>query len=83
MQQWNGNNSGPSIGLYKTELIKRRGPRRSLDDVELTTAERAEWFNNQRIRSHLLRSTPAQRGIGSHTQEPLLNSRRFSGLHTR
>jgi hypothetical protein len=29
-----------TIGLYKTELIKRRGPWRTLTDVELGTAER-------------------------------------------
>lgn len=38
-----------AIGLYKTELIKHRGPWRSLADVELATAEWAEWFNNQRL----------------------------------
>jgi putative transposase len=38
-----------SIGLYKTELIKPRGPWRSLADVELATAEWVEWFNNQRL----------------------------------
>lgn len=28
-----------TTGLYKTELIKRRGPWRKLSDVELATAE--------------------------------------------
>jgi putative transposase len=37
------------IGLYKTELIKPRGPWRSLAEVELATAEWTEWFNNQRL----------------------------------
>jgi putative transposase len=37
------------IGLCKTELIKPRGPWRSLADVELATAEWVEWFNNQRL----------------------------------
>ncbi|MFD0851185.1 integrase core domain-containing protein [Actinomadura adrarensis] len=37
------------IGLYKTELIKLRGPWRSLADIELATAEWIEWFNNQRL----------------------------------
>ncbi|AXI84566.1 IS3 family transposase [Streptomyces sp. ETH9427] len=37
------------IGLYKTELIKPRGPWHSLADVELGTAEWADWFNNQRL----------------------------------
>lgn len=39
------------IGLYKTELIKRRGPWRSLADVEWATAEWVEWFNTSRLHS--------------------------------
>ncbi|GAA2868138.1 hypothetical protein GCM10010517_27820 [Streptosporangium fragile] len=39
------------IGLYKTELIKRRGTWRSLADVELATAEWADWFNATRPHS--------------------------------
>ncbi|GII34380.1 hypothetical protein Pmi06nite_78220 [Planotetraspora mira] len=34
------------IGLYKTELIKPRGPWRSLAEVELATAEWVDWFNH-------------------------------------
>ena len=37
------------IGLYKTELIKPRKPWHGLADVELGTAERVDWFNNQRL----------------------------------
>jgi putative transposase len=39
------------IGLYKTELIKPRGPWRSLADVELATAEWVAWFNATRLHS--------------------------------
>ncbi|QFY05351.1 IS3 family transposase [Nonomuraea phyllanthi] len=39
------------IGLYKTELIKPRGPWRSLADVELATAEWVAWFNTTRLHS--------------------------------
>ena len=35
------------IGLYKTELIRRRGPWRGLDDVELATLEYVDWFNHR------------------------------------
>ena len=35
-----------TIGLYKTELTKRRGPWRTLTDVELATAEWTDWYNN-------------------------------------
>jgi putative transposase len=36
-------------GLYKWELIHRRGPWRGLDDVEFATLEYVEWFNNRRL----------------------------------
>lgn len=37
------------IGLYKAELIHRRGPWRSLDDVEYATLEWVDWFNHRRL----------------------------------
>ncbi|SCL35911.1 putative transposase [Micromonospora aurantiaca] len=40
-----------TIGLYKTELIKPRGPWRSLAQIELATAEWVDWYNNQRLHS--------------------------------
>ena len=36
-------------GLYKTELIKRRGPWRTVDHVEYATAEWVDWFNHRRL----------------------------------
>jgi putative transposase len=32
-------------GLYKTELIRYRGPWNGLDDVEYATLEYVDWFN--------------------------------------
>lgn len=40
-----------TIGLYKTELINRRGPWRTLADVELATAHWVEWYNARRLHS--------------------------------
>ena len=37
------------IGLYKTEVINRRGPWRKLEDVEFATLEWVDWFNNRRL----------------------------------
>ena len=37
------------IGLYKTEVIRPRGPWRGLEAVEFATLELVHWFNNQRI----------------------------------
>ncbi|HEY2944554.1 MAG TPA: IS3 family transposase, partial [Vicinamibacteria bacterium] len=36
-----------TIGLYKTELIRRRGPWRGLDDVELATLEWVDWYRGR------------------------------------
>jgi transposase InsO family protein len=37
------------IGLFKTELIHRRGPWRSLEAVELATRAWVDWFNTRRL----------------------------------
>ena len=37
------------IGLFKTEVIRRRGPWRSLEAVEFATLEWVDWFNNRRL----------------------------------
>ncbi len=36
-------------GLYKTELIYKRGPWKSRESVELATLEWVSWFNHQRL----------------------------------
>jgi putative transposase len=40
-----------TIGLYKTELIRRRGPWRTFADVELGTAQWIDWYNTRRLHS--------------------------------
>ncbi len=40
---------GTIIGLYKTEVARRRGPWRSVDAVEFATVEWVDWFNNRRL----------------------------------
>jgi putative transposase len=37
------------IGLFKTEIIRRRGPWRSLEAVEFATLEWVDWFNHRRL----------------------------------
>jgi|LSQX01.1.fsa_nt_gb putative transposase len=37
------------IGLYKTELIRKRGLWKNLDDVEFATLEWVDWFNHRRL----------------------------------
>jgi putative transposase len=49
-----------TIGLYKTELIKRRGPWRTLTDVELGTAEWIDWYNNRRLHGEIGHVPPVE-----------------------
>ena len=47
-----------TIGLFKTEAVGRgspflNGPLRTIDDVEYTTMEWVDWFNNRRLHSQL------------------------------
>ena len=37
------------IGLFKTEVIRRRGPWRSVEAVEFVTLEWVDWFNHRRL----------------------------------
>jgi putative transposase len=47
-------------GLYKTELIKARGPWKTLDEVEYATAEWVDWFNHRRLYQYCGDIPPAE-----------------------
>jgi transposase InsO family protein len=47
-------------GLYKTEVIRRSGPWRSIDDVEYATLVWVDWFNNRRLLEPLGYVPPAE-----------------------
>jgi len=47
------------IGLFKTELIHRRGPWKGFDEVEYATLEWVAWFNQQRLMEPLGYVSPA------------------------
>jgi putative transposase len=49
-----------TIGLYKTELTKPRGPWRTLTQVELATAEWIDWYNNKRLHGQIGHIPPAE-----------------------
>jgi putative transposase len=48
------------IGLYKTELVRNKGPWRGLDDLELATLEWVDWFNHRRLFEDHGRIPPAE-----------------------
>ena len=37
------------IGLFKTGVVRRHGPWRSRDAVEMATLEWVDWYNNRRL----------------------------------
>ena len=48
------------IGLYKTEIIHRRGPWRHMDAVEYATLEWVDWFNHRRLLEPIGNVPPAE-----------------------
>ena len=48
------------IGLFKTEVVKKRGPWRTVDELELATARWVEWWNQRRLHGSLGDLPPAE-----------------------
>jgi putative transposase len=47
-------------GLYKAEVIWRRGPWRNVEQVEFATLEWVDWFNNRRLPEPIGNIPPAE-----------------------
>jgi putative transposase len=48
------------IGLYKTELTRRHGPWKGIDEVEYATLEWVDWFNHRRLLEPIGYVSPAE-----------------------
>jgi transposase InsO family protein len=48
------------IGVYKTEVIRRRAPWRNMDAVEYATLEWVDWFNHRRLLEPIGNILPAE-----------------------
>jgi putative transposase len=48
------------IGLYKAELVRRHGPWRNLEHLELSTLEWVDWYNHRRLHSWCGNIPPAE-----------------------
>ncbi len=48
------------IGLFKAEVIHRRGPWRSFETVEFATLEWVDWFDNRRLLEPIGNIPPAE-----------------------
>ena len=47
-------------GLFKTEVIRRRGPWRSLEAVEYATLDWVDWYNRRRLLEPIGNMPPAE-----------------------
>jgi putative transposase len=47
-------------GLYKTEVIRHRGPWKQIEDVEYATLEWVDWFNHRRLLEPIGYISPAE-----------------------
>ena len=59
-----------TIGLYKNELIRRRGPWRTIDDVEYATLEYVDWFNHRRLHGQIGQIPPTEHEATHYRQQP-------------
>lgn len=48
------------IGLFKTEVIRCRGPWRNMEAVEFATLDWVDWFNNRRLLEPIGNMPPAE-----------------------
>ena len=53
-------------GLYKAEVIHRRGPWRTFEAVEFATLEWVDWFNNRRLLEPIGNIPPAEAEAAYH-----------------
>jgi transposase InsO family protein len=56
------------IGLFKTEVIRRRGPWRHAEAVEFATLEWVDWFNHRRLLEPIGNIPPAEAEARHHAQ---------------
>ena len=57
------------IGLYKTELIRNKGPWKQIDDVEFATLEWVDWWNHRRLLEPIGMIPPAEAEAAYYSQQ--------------
>ena len=62
------------IGLFKTEVIRRRGRWRSLEAVEFATLEWVDWFNHRRLLGPIGHVPPAEAEAAHYAQVDVMNA---------
>ena len=66
------------IGLFKTEVIRRRGRWRSLEAVEFATLEWVDWFNHRRLLGPIGHVPPAEAEAAHYAQVDVVNAARVT-----
>jgi putative transposase len=62
------------IGLFKTEVIRRAGPWRSLTAVEIATMNWVDWYNNRRLLGSIGDVPPAEAEAAWHAAQDALEA---------
>ena len=65
-------------GLFKAELIRRRGPWKGLDDVEYATLEWVDWWNHRRLLRPIGDVPPAEFEAAYHHQHPQVQDEKLN-----
>lgn len=65
-----GPNSPTTIGLFKTELVKPRGPWRTPEQVEIAVLEWVDWYNHRRLHEHCGDIPPVELEAVHYRQQP-------------
>ena len=47
-------------GLYKTELYRKKGPWKTINDLEIATLEWVDWYNQRRLHSAIDHMSPTE-----------------------
>ncbi len=70
-------------GLYKTEVIRKRGPWKTLEDVEFATLEWVDWFNHRRLLEYTDNIPPAEFEERYYLQQSLVEDEGLKQLSLR
>ena len=56
--------------LFKAELVRNKGPWKSIDDLELAVAEYIDWFNHRRLHGEIGLIPPVEHEDNYHRHNP-------------
>lgn len=61
-----------TIGQIKAELIYRRGPWRTVEQLEFALFEYLDWWNHRRLHREIGLTPPAEKEAAYYAQTPVL-----------